>query len=168
MSKKIILVLIIFMLFIVGAKAEDASLDEIVVSKKSEYLNTIFSYNRVEVDFLDEDDDSFVAGALLKITDKDGNTVVEWESSDETMVIEGLTTGVYYLSEVKAPDKYKQAEDKVKFEVGGDVVMLELSNLKERKLATSLSASMLLMIFMGMFDTALGIGMFVYAKKAKC
>ena len=52
-----------------------------------------------------------LAGAKLKVTDKDGKTVDEWTSDGKTHVIKGLLSGEKYtLTEVSAPKGYKVAE----------------------------------------------------------
>ncbi len=50
-------------------------------------------------------------GASLKITDKDGNTVEEWVSTDEPHEVKGLEDGTYTLTEVTAPEGYEVAEN---------------------------------------------------------
>ena len=50
-------------------------------------------------------------GAELIITNKDGNVVEHWTSSDKPHYIEKLPAGEYTLTEVTAPDGYEIAED---------------------------------------------------------
>ena len=69
-------------------------------------------------------------GAKLIITDKDGQTVDAWTSTDEVHVIRNLIDGDYTLTEIIAPDGYEMAES-ITFKVvdgkavGGPVVMYD-------------------------------------------
>lgn len=61
-----------------------------------------------------------LAGAHIIVTDKDGNTVDEWTSSEEPHYISGLVEGEEYtLTETIAPDGYVIAES-IKFTVSHD------------------------------------------------
>ena len=50
-------------------------------------------------------------GAIMQIIDDRGNVVVEWETTDETKVVEGLAPGEYILREITAPDTFKKILD---------------------------------------------------------
>ena len=50
-------------------------------------------------------------GATMQIIDSEGNVVVEWETTDETKLIEGLIPGDYILREITAPDTFKKILD---------------------------------------------------------
>ena len=76
-------------------------------------------------------------GAKLIVTDKDGQTVDSWTSTDEVHVIKNLPDGDYTLTEITAPDGYEMAES-ITFKVvdgqavGGPVVMYDrVSDLPE-------------------------------------
>ena len=76
-------------------------------------------------------------GAELTITDKDGEEIDRWVSSDKPHYIEKLPAGEYTLTEVKAPDGYAFAEsvpftvlptgEVQQFEMWDDVIKVELS-----------------------------------------
>ena len=71
----------------------DTKLDDVVISK-------------VDVATSEE-----LPGAELEVTDKDGNVVDSWTSTEEPHLIEGLVVGEEYtLTEVVAPEFYEVAE----------------------------------------------------------
>ena len=69
-------------------------------------------------------------GAKLIVTDKDGQTIDSWTSTDDVHVIKNLIDGDYTLTEITAPNGYEQAES-ITFKVvdgqavGGPVVMYD-------------------------------------------
>ena len=76
-------------------------------------------------------------GAKLIVTDKDGQIVDSWTSTEEVHVIKNILDGDYTLTEVTAPNGYEQAES-ISFKVvdgqavGGPVVMYDrVSDLPE-------------------------------------
>ena len=81
--------------------------------------------------------DEELPGAELTITDKDGEEIDRWVSSDKPHYIEKLPAGEYTLTEVKAPDGYAFAEsvpftvlptgEVQQFEMWDDVIKVELS-----------------------------------------
>ena len=48
-------------------------------------------------------------GALLRVTDEDGETIEEWTSTNETHTVK-LIEGTYTLTEIRAPEGYEIAE----------------------------------------------------------
>ena len=75
-------------------------------------------------------------GALLVITDKDGNEVDRWVSTEKVHFVPGLKDGEYTLTEITAPDGYDVAESitftvKDGEAVGGTVVMYDAPLEKE-------------------------------------
>ena len=78
-------------------------------------------------------------GAELTITDKDGNEIDRWVSSDKPHYIEKLPAGDYTLTEVKAPDGYAFSEsvpftllptgEVQRFEMRDDVIKVEISKV---------------------------------------
>ena len=65
----------------------------------------------VEISKVDIADGKELPGAELKVTDKDGNVVDEWTSTEEPHIIENLVVGEEYtLTEVVAPEFYELAE----------------------------------------------------------
>lgn len=103
------------------------------------------------------------------IVDENGNALYEWVSGKEPHYIYGLPVGKYYLKEVKSPDGYTLSEEIVAFEVKGDgsVTEVTMENALEVPVPDTLSSKSVLLIFIGMFDIALGIGILLYVKKNK-
>lgn len=61
-----------------------------------------------------------IAGAELKVSDKDGNMIDQWISEEgKSHVIEGLKEGTYTLTESLAPVGYEKASD-ITFVIGKD------------------------------------------------
>ncbi len=54
---------------------------------------------RVEIDKYDEEGNKLF-GATMQILDALGNVIEEWETTDETKVVEGLAYGDYILREI--------------------------------------------------------------------
>ncbi len=75
-------------------------------------------------------------GAKLTVTDKDGNLVEEWISSEEPHRM-SLAVGVYILNEITAPDKYATAES-VEFEVK-DTAEIQKVEMKDAPIQVSIS-----------------------------
>ena len=105
-----------------------------------------------------------LAGAVLKVTDVDGNTIDEWTTTTEAHVIEHLAYGTYYLVEVAAPEGYVLNTEPIEFTISqtSSDEKVTMHNVPD----TIASKSALLISF-AMFDIALGIGILVYVNKRK-
>ena len=69
--------------------------------------NTFSIKTRVKFSVVDVANGEELVGATVQVIDSEGNVVDEWNSTDESHVIEGLKTGVEYtLRETVAPDGY--------------------------------------------------------------
>lgn len=87
-------------------------------------LEAVNQPTRVEVTKYDPEMNK-LEGATMQIVDMDGNVVVEWVTTSETNVIEGLKHGKYILREVVAPDTYQKILD-IEFEVTDANRIIEL------------------------------------------
>lgn len=70
-----------------------------------------------------------IPGAQLQVKDANGKVVDKWTSTNKPHMIEGLSTGKYYLTERVAPNGYVVSEEKIEFIIKNDgtvdtVVML--------------------------------------------
>ncbi|HIS38303.1 MAG TPA: Cys-Gln thioester bond-forming surface protein [Candidatus Onthousia faecavium] len=78
-----------------------------VVNRETTNINVTFENKKNELRLGKVDSDgNFMAGAELKLTNSDGETVAEFTSGNEAHVISGLASGTYKLEEIKAPDGY--------------------------------------------------------------
>ena len=71
---------------------------------------------KVEISKVDITTNKELPGAELILTNKDGNVVEHWTSTDKPHYIEKLPAGTYTLTEITAPDGYEIAE-KISFTV---------------------------------------------------
>ncbi len=68
-----------------------------------------------------------IAGAHLIVTDENGDTVAEWDSTKSTYTIQGLVAGeTYTITETAAPSGYETAKP-VKFTVNADGSLTEVT-----------------------------------------
>lgn len=94
------------------------------VKTKKVIMTDMYTGNRVSISKQDIEGKE-IAGAKLKVTDKDGNIIDEWTSSEKKPhIIENVMPGDYILTETVSPAGYDKAED-ISFtvEVGGAVVV---------------------------------------------
>ena len=121
-----------------------------------------------------------LAGAKLEILDEDKNSIsckimkngslktlekCEWTSGTTKQSIYGLEDGKYYLKEVEAPEGYELSEEMIMFEVKNGVATVEMVNNLVVPVPDTLSPRSALLMFIAMFDIALGIGIITYVKK---
>ena len=70
-----------------------------------------------------------IPGAHLVITDQNGDTVAEWDSTDKAYEIAGIPEGTYTLSETIAPEGFVKRTSTVEFTVKGhDVSTVTMEN----------------------------------------
>ena len=158
-KKKILITIVLSFMFLTTINAK-----EIEVYKLSEY--ELEDEAKVQVSMIDSSGKP-IKGAKLKILDSSKKPVVEWESYDEAAIITNLEEGIYFLSQEDVPEGYEKVEEEIKFEVLDSPVSLELVSAEEYYVPGTMSSNSVLMIFIGMFDVALGIGILVYVKKNK-
>ena len=83
---------------------------------------------RVEIDKYDEDGNKLF-GATMQIINEAGEVLEEWQTNEETKVVEGLPHGDYILREITAPDGFQKILD-VPFSVTDEnnVTVLEVTD----------------------------------------
>lgn len=87
-------------------------------------------YYNVEVRLLEEDTDTFIAGASLVIKDIDGEIISGWTTEDGAYTVTDLKEGLYTLEEEVAPSGYSLNEDGVAFEVKDEDSVVTMYNTK--------------------------------------
>ena len=91
--------------------------------------------NEVRLGKIDADTGQYVAGALLRLVDSNGDEVERFTSGSEPSVIKrGLKSGTYYLEELEAPDGYIRNTGRVTVTIRDtdDVVTYNISNKKTK------------------------------------
>lgn len=69
------------------------------------------------IDKLDEETREPVTGAVLQLTDGEGNQVAKWITTGEPELIRGLKAGWYILEEIQAADGYLILKEPVRIEI---------------------------------------------------
>ena len=110
--------------------SSDGSIDKVVMKD---------DVTKVSISKKDITGDGELAGAKLKVLDKDGNVIDEWTSTDKPHEINGkLVAGqTYILHEEVAPDGYKVASD-IEFVVNADGTVTKVTMIDEAKNGTGL------------------------------
>lgn len=126
---------------------------------------------KVVITKLDVTNGDEIPGAHLQILDENGKVIIEWTSTEEPYIIEGLEPGVYYLVETLPADKYnvemiigKERTSKYKFEiVEGETTKIDVYNelISAPNTGINVSASYII----GGLVMLIGAGTVVVAKK---
>lgn len=113
-----------------------------------------------------------LAGAKLAIHDELGkvinycidekgneNTECKWTSTKDSMIIEGLPEGKYYLIEIQSPDGYELNSEKLEFQVKNTtkLIDLEMINELEVEVPNTMSKKSALLLTISMAIVAIGI-----------
>lgn len=162
MKNKILIILIITFSFIIPVSADE----NIIGAPKSKYEESENSINKIEVQNLNEENE-FVGNSKFQILDENGFLEYEFYISDEPYIIDGLSKGTYYLSQIDVSENYEYNPKKLKFEVSDSVVKLDFQNLKKQGITGAMSSNSILLISMGMLNLTILIGVFAYVRKNK-
>lgn len=73
--------------------------------------------NRISIAKVDADTKTYLAGAVLRLVNEDGDQVEQWTSTNDVHVITGLERGVYYLEEVSAPTGYVRNTERIEIRI---------------------------------------------------
>lgn len=121
----------------------------------------------IEITNIDDSTKEKIVGSKLQIQDVNGKVIYEWETTSETHVIDKIEAGTYYLVQLSVPEGYKLKEEKIEFTVGSESIKLEISNETLKTNSKTVLTSNSILLFVAMFDIALGIGIVTYVKKFK-
>lgn len=157
--------------------------ENIELGKKYIYLQD--TETETKISKLNATNGKELPGATLQILDKDKKSIscliklsdgslkkldeCTWVSREVPVYIYALAEGKYFLKETKAPEGFALSEEMVEFEVKADGTTTEvvMENALEVEVPDTLSFRSALLLFIGMFDIALGIGILLYVKKNK-
>ncbi len=97
--------------------------------QKVTVLEVVDELTRVEIDKFDQDGNKLFGATMQIINKTTGEVVEEWETTEETKVIEGLDHGDYILREITAPNGFQKILD-IEFTVNDDngVTILEVTD----------------------------------------
>lgn len=149
------------------------TLDSVTKEANKELSGTITLNQKVIIHKVDSENKP-LSGAKLQVQDETGKTLYEWESTDTPYVIEGLSTGTYYLIETQAPKGYVLNTNRKEFVVStlNETIEVLLENELEKnelevEVPDTLSSKSAFLLTIAMLDIALGIGIITYVKKNK-
>ena len=103
-----------------GYKLDTTPLKFTVTGKKQDVelkLYNILKPKSVSILKVDSETGNTVSGAVLVIKNSDGKEISRFTTTDQAYVISNIENGIYYVSEVQAPDGYNLSNEIVKFEV---------------------------------------------------
>lgn len=110
-----------------------------------EYNTASFEYecefrNKIretEIVKFNDNKENHISGAELQLIDEEGNSVIQFTTCEENMIIKGLKPGRYTLRETKTPDGYVKASD-VSFDISQDTgkTVVEMEDIRVSVLKT--------------------------------
>ena len=113
-------------------------------------------------------------GATLRLLDENGEIVVlngeklEWVSTNEPHIIEGLPAGTYTLTEITSPDGYSLNEESITFTINadgsitGDTIMY---NTPITEVPPTFSTGSFIITSFGVLILIVGVGIYIYGIK---
>lgn len=150
--------------------------------KTQRYSNVLFAYaqddvhsyqisikNFIMIDKVDSVNGDLVAGAKLKIVDKnDSSKVVNFVSKDDRPLFHALENGEYQLCETEAPSGYKLNENCIDFSVDGShIIHLVMKNQPNTDVSIPDTGSFMNYIkyILGFILICIGLGVFAISFK---
>lgn len=98
------------------AKAESIEFEIVKNMTNIPFVEMFDDSSKVEIKKMDADRGIALEGAKLSLKDEKGQVLYEWSSTKEAHLITGLRAGIYYISEIEAPQGFEKASD-IKIEV---------------------------------------------------
>lgn len=187
MKKKLILLLLVcFTIFCTKVKGlkydnfclglkeyiKNQVLDTLDKEKKLSVVNSdnnVTYRSNVKITNTDSSDNMPVLGNSFKIEDSVGNVVKEFSLNSDSLVINDLSPGKYYLVETNVEDGYILNNDKIEFIVNysNEEINVNMINHIDVSVPNTGASRSALLLSIAMFDIAIGIGIFTYVKKSK-
>ena len=92
--------------------------------------------NEIEITKIDANTKEYIAGATLRLTNKDTNTLIdEWVTTKSNHKLTGLPSGNYQVTELTAPDGYSINENPIDFTISktqSKKITIEFPNTKSQ------------------------------------
>ncbi len=158
-----------------GYKKEKEKM-QFTISKSNRDI-TVKVYNQaiekvVQIVKIDKETELPLAGAHLKVTDKNGKVIADFISTEEAYVIEQIKDGTYYVEELEAPEGYIKSDEKYSFTIsdGTPTAQVLITNTKEemiQEVPDTANNSSIFPTILGGVILISGIGFIYYNGKKK-
>lgn len=96
----------------------------------NEYKVTKSNKSRVNIKLLDKDTDEYIEDARLVLKDINGDVIAEFTTIDADFYIDGLSDGIYTLTQLSSSNGYHLNGESINFEVKGSDLDIVMYNTK--------------------------------------
>lgn len=148
--------------------------------KKTESEAVVYYNARIQL--LDQDENSFLTGAILVLKDESGEEIDRWTTEEGVHLVNKLEKGNYTVEEEKAPEGYHLSEEEVSFKITDsdqevtmyNTVMTEEEQEEARRQNTTssevgvdntLSEKNIWFILGGILSIGVGVGLILFQKR---
>ena len=113
----------------------------------------------VTITKVDQDTNQPLAGAILLMKNSKGEIIYKFESTTTSTTITDLAYDTYTIEEVNAPDGYKKSDQIITITIDKNHLSHQVTfkNAKEVPVPDTAETSSMIMIFIGLIMTWLGI-----------